>query len=222
MQILTFTSPNNPPQRFTKHIPFVRIRLITYKVVKNTFFSDNGFSPDEPLDLVEEILLHGSTNTVSAINNILFDSSSQTARKAADIFSKPHSTLLITFRQRPLTTSSLLKLGRWLSLEISGIRDEIRLNVGEDLSEVLNYRLADGNLHRLALSFSPNHVEMRVNCSVVYRRPTSFSSLISIYNSNYPNLRIAQYFKVSTLFICLFMKKITDALKNYVLSVRVI
>ncbi|CAD5117152.1 DgyrCDS5957 [Dimorphilus gyrociliatus] len=80
-------------------------------------------------------------------------------------------------------------------LEISGIKDEVRINIGGDLTEVLSYRLADGNLHRLALSFSPNHVEMRVNCSVVYRRPTSFSSLISIDNSNYPNLRVAQYFK---------------------------
>lgn len=62
---------------------------------------------------------------------------------------------------------------RFLELESSGRRDEIRLHYAHDQqirSETFPFRLADNHWHRIALTFSGNHVTLYINCSKIYER----------------------------------------------------
>ena len=62
---------------------------------------------------------------------------------------------------------------RYLELESSGLRDELRLYYSHHRQteiETFPFRLADNQWHKLALGFSPNHVEVFIDCNKVYER----------------------------------------------------
>ena len=62
---------------------------------------------------------------------------------------------------------------RYLELESSGRRDEVRFHYTHDQQarvETFPYRLADGRWHRVAFTFSGSRVTLSVNCSQIYSR----------------------------------------------------
>lgn len=63
---------------------------------------------------------------------------------------------------------------RFLELESSGRRDEIRLRYKahdqQIRSETFPFRLADSHWHQIALTFSGTHVTLYINCSKIYER----------------------------------------------------
>ena len=100
-----------------------------------------------------------------------------------------------------------LILFRFLELESSGRRDELRLHYTHDQQirvETFPFRLADNRWHRLALTLSGNHVTLYVNCSKIYERV--IQTLDKQYLAgNYLNLYIGQrnsqsaHFRVSQI-----------------------
>ncbi|KAL3884140.1 hypothetical protein ACJMK2_030360 [Sinanodonta woodiana] len=64
-------------------------------------------------------------------------------------------------------------LYRFLELESSGRRDEIRFHYTHDQQirvETFPYRLADNRWHQVALTLSGSHITLFVNCSKIYER----------------------------------------------------
>ena len=62
---------------------------------------------------------------------------------------------------------------RYLELESSGRRDEVRFHYTHDQQarvETFPYRLADGRWHRVAFTLSGSRVTLSVNCSQIYSR----------------------------------------------------
>jgi hypothetical protein len=62
---------------------------------------------------------------------------------------------------------------RYLELESSGRRDEVRFHYTHDQQprvETFPYTLADGLWHRVALTLSGSKVTLSVNCSQIYSR----------------------------------------------------
>ena len=96
---------------------------------------------------------------------------------------------------------------RFLELESSGRRDELRLHYTHDQQirvETFPFRLADNRWHKLALTLSGNHVTLYINCSKIYERV--ILSLDKRYLAgNYLNLYIGQrnsqsaHFRVSSV-----------------------
>ncbi|XP_041352530.1 protein kinase C-binding protein NELL1-like isoform X2 [Gigantopelta aegis] len=86
-------------------------------------------------------------------------------------------TFLATVRQEIGDSGSILAFSsdiyRFLEIESSGRRDEIRFHYTHDQQvrvETFPYRLADNTWHRVALTLSGTHVTLLVNCSKVYER----------------------------------------------------
>lgn len=64
---------------------------------------------------------------------------------------------------------------RYLELQSSGRKDEIRLHYTSQLDDVVHveafpYRLADNSWHKLAVTVSGSQVELLVDCHPLYRR----------------------------------------------------
>ncbi len=62
---------------------------------------------------------------------------------------------------------------RFLELQSSGRKDEIRLHythLGLPKTEVFNYRLADGDWHRIAVTVSGGVADLYIDCNRVERR----------------------------------------------------
>ena len=62
---------------------------------------------------------------------------------------------------------------RFLELESSGRRDELRLHYTHDQQthvETFPYRIADNRWYQIALTLSANHVTLYINCSKIYER----------------------------------------------------
>ena len=116
---------------------------------------------------------------------------------------------LVIPKSRSLTN---LILFRFLELESSGRRDELRLHYTHDQQirvETFPFRLADNRWHRLALTLSGNHVTLYVNCSKIYERV--IQTLDKQYLAgNYLNLYIGQrnsqsaHFRVSQISLFTF------------------
>ncbi|XP_064175652.1 protein kinase C-binding protein NELL2-like isoform X3 [Anguilla rostrata] len=87
-------------------------------------------------------------------------------------------TLLATLKQEQLNSGVILSIHhadqRFLELESSGQRDEIRLHYrardGRPRSEVFPYALADGRWHKLSVAVSASHVLLHVDCNRIYER----------------------------------------------------
>ena len=63
---------------------------------------------------------------------------------------------------------------RVLEVESSGRKGEIRfhyLHNNKSRTESFPYQLADGDWHKLALSYSHNFIELYIDCHKVYERP---------------------------------------------------
>lgn len=68
---------------------------------------------------------------------------------------------------------SLSFFSRFLEIESSGRKDEIRLHYTHDQQirvETFPYRLADNQWHKLALSLSGTHLTLLVDCVKIYER----------------------------------------------------
>ncbi|XP_076466747.1 protein kinase C-binding protein NELL1-like isoform X2 [Babylonia areolata] len=86
-------------------------------------------------------------------------------------------TFLATIRQELGDSGSIISFSssvyRYVELESSGRRDEVRLHYTHQQQarvETFPYRLADGRWHRLALTLSGSRVTLLVNCSQIYSR----------------------------------------------------
>ncbi|XP_053396211.1 protein kinase C-binding protein NELL1-like [Mercenaria mercenaria] len=87
-------------------------------------------------------------------------------------------TFLATVRQESGNSGSIFSFSagqtRFLELESSGRRDEIRLRYKphdqQIQSETFPFRLADEHWHQIALTFSGTHVTLYINCSKIYER----------------------------------------------------
>lgn len=68
---------------------------------------------------------------------------------------------------------SLFFFSRFLEIESSGRKDEIRLHYTHDQQirvETFPYRLADNQWHKLALSLSGTHLTLLIDCVKIYER----------------------------------------------------
>ncbi|KAJ8374093.1 hypothetical protein SKAU_G00046730 [Synaphobranchus kaupii] len=87
-------------------------------------------------------------------------------------------TLLVTLKQEQLNSGVILSIHhadqRFLELESSGQRDEIRLHYRtrgqQPHSEVFPYTLADNRWHKLSVAVSASHVLLHVDCNRIYER----------------------------------------------------
>ncbi|OWF42735.1 protein kinase C-binding protein NELL1-like [Mizuhopecten yessoensis] len=86
-------------------------------------------------------------------------------------------TFLATVKQEVGDAGSIIAFSsdviRFLEIESSGRRDEIRFHYTHDqqtLVETFPYRLADNQWHKLALSLSGTHVKLFVDCNRIYER----------------------------------------------------
>nr|CAD7260549.1 unnamed protein product [Timema shepardi] len=92
----------------------------------------------------------------------------------------PEFTLATTLRQEEATSGTIVSfshgVNRYLELQSSGLRDEIRLHYRSphDSSmihvETFPFRLADNTWHKVAVSVSGSQVELLVDCHTLYRR----------------------------------------------------
>ncbi|XP_050362567.1 protein kinase C-binding protein NELL1-like isoform X1 [Nymphalis io] len=100
--------------------------------------------------------------------------------RAAELLRRsPEFTLLATLRQEPANSGTILSFShgynRYLELQSSGRRDEVRLHyvaAGSATArvETFPYRLADGAWHRVALAVSGAQATLLVDCHPLYRR----------------------------------------------------
>ena len=75
-----------------------------------------------------------------------------------------------------------MNIVRYLELESSGKRDEIRFHYsyqspnGQLLfqTETFSYHLADGNWHKVALSVSGPEIQLLIDCHPLYKRVNHF------------------------------------------------
>ncbi|XP_070182140.1 protein kinase C-binding protein NELL1-like isoform X2 [Littorina saxatilis] len=103
---------------------------------------------------------------------------SVTALRALELWaSHDDITFLATVRQDLGDSGSIISLSspsyRYLELESSGRRDEVRFHYTYDQQarvETFPYRLADGRWHKVALTLSGSKVTLSVNCSQIYSR----------------------------------------------------
>ncbi|KAK3098531.1 hypothetical protein FSP39_020373 [Pinctada imbricata] len=86
-------------------------------------------------------------------------------------------TFLVTLKQELGNSGSLISFAsdvlRFLELESSGRRDEVRFHYTHDQqihTITFPYRLADNQWHKVALSLSGTHLTLFVNCSKIYER----------------------------------------------------
>ncbi|XP_077296655.1 protein kinase C-binding protein NELL2-like [Arctopsyche grandis] len=103
--------------------------------------------------------------------------------KAVDLLRRsPEFTLIAALRQDQANSGTIMSFShgfnRYLELQSSGRRDEIRLHyvaAGSESArvETFPYRLADGTWHRVALSVSGTQVQLLVDCHPLYRRSIS-------------------------------------------------
>ncbi|KAJ8315434.1 hypothetical protein KUTeg_007584 [Tegillarca granosa] len=86
-------------------------------------------------------------------------------------------TFLANIKQNLGDSGSVLAFSsdivRFLEIESSGRRDEIRFHYTHDQQtfiETFPYRLADNEWHRLAITLSGSHLTLLVDCSKIYER----------------------------------------------------
>ncbi|CAG9563346.1 unnamed protein product [Danaus chrysippus] len=147
------------------------------------------------LDLLAALSLHNTTRTgVSAapgmqpqrtaysldgdsrslqVEGTAFDHAMELLRRS------PEFTVLAALRQEPANSGTILSFShgynRYLELQSSGRRDEVRLHYVEAGGvtarvETFPFRLADGAWHRVALAVSGAQATLLVDCHPLYRR----------------------------------------------------
>ncbi|XP_061422442.1 protein kinase C-binding protein NELL1-like isoform X1 [Lethenteron reissneri] len=157
-----------------------------------------GVAGDSTLqvEVMAEMGLHNETDGVQSVHGLypssgayLFQDSARNLkaperlrRKVVHLLqNRTEFTVLATVKQKPLTSGVLLSIReaekRYLELESSGQRDEIRVHyrVGGDggaraTTEAFPYRLADGQWHRMALTIGPSRILLHVDCNRIYER----------------------------------------------------
>ncbi|KAH3726401.1 protein kinase C-binding protein NELL1-like [Dreissena polymorpha] len=149
-----------------------------------------GTSSTVVLDLLESInrtekgftVVPGPDASQTALflqdSTINFDLTSRALRDALMLFRSSNDvTILATVRQEAGDSGSIITFAngqiRYLDVEISGPRDEIRLHYlhsNQGHVATFPYRLGDNHWHSLALTFTDTHVTLRLNCSKLYER----------------------------------------------------
>ncbi|XP_060033003.1 protein kinase C-binding protein NELL1 isoform X2 [Erinaceus europaeus] len=151
-----------------------------------------GMDPDLQMDIVTELDLVNTTLGVTQVSGMhngskafLFQdvrreihADPHVSEKLIQLFrNKSEFTFLATVQQKPSTSGVLLSIRElehsYFELESSGLRDEIRyhyMHGGKPRMEVLPFRMADGQWHRVALSVSASHVLLHVDCNRIYER----------------------------------------------------
>uniref|UniRef100_A0A7M4FWM6 Neural EGFL like 2 n=1 Tax=Crocodylus porosus TaxID=8502 RepID=A0A7M4FWM6_CROPO len=155
-------------------------------------FAGFGVDPGLQIDVLSELRPGEAAGVrqVPGLHNgskaFLFQDTSRSVKasaETAEVFfqklrNKYEFTVLVTLKQAYLNSGVILSVHhldhRYLELESSGHRNEIRLHYRSDShrshTEVFPYILADDKWHRLSLAVSASHLILHVDCNKIYER----------------------------------------------------
>ncbi|XP_050530475.1 protein kinase C-binding protein NELL2-like isoform X2 [Daktulosphaira vitifoliae] len=163
------------------------IGVIPRNVMEDEISSSTGFAPNR---LRLAYMMEGTTRKLKVPDNVY--------RRAVEIVKDAYElTIAAVIRQEHANTGSIVSFSqganRYLELESSGRRDEVRLHyIGRGnqriYTEVFPYPLADGYWHAVALTLSGTQARLYVDCRLVYTRTlpggiadTRFASMPELY-----------------------------------------